>query len=187
MRNLISLAHISLDGFMAGPDGDMSFLSMTPEMGDLIYPLINTVDLSVYGRVTYQLMESYWPTLGDGPEVGAPERKHARWYNGVQKLVASRTLATASATTRIVRDDIVGALRAAKQEKGGDIMVFGSPTLMHTLIAADVIDTYQLTIQPVLVGRGTPLFANVEKQQRLQLRDTKTFSNGVIAARYARR
>jgi dihydrofolate reductase len=64
-------------------------------------------------------------------------------------------------------------------------MVFASPTLMHTLIAADVIDEYQLTIQPVLVGRGLPLFAQIESLRRLRLVDSRTFSNGVISAHYA--
>lgn len=170
MRNVISLAHLSLDGFMAGPNADMSFLSMNQEMFDHIYPLIRSVDLAVYGRITHELMESYWPDQLDAES--AHDREHARWYMAVDKLVASRR-----------HPDIVEAVRAAKHAPGGDIMVFASPTLMHTLIAADLIDTYQLTIHPVLVGDGLKLFPKLDRQ-KLALADSRTFSNGVIGVRY---
>ena len=80
MRNIISLAHISLDGFMAGPGGDIDFVVFNDELADHTYPLIASVDLAVYGRVTYELMEGYWPTAGDAPDAGAHTKSHARWY-----------------------------------------------------------------------------------------------------------
>ena len=80
MRNIIQLAHISLDGFMAGPGGDMSFITMDNEIADHIYPLIDSVDTAVYGRTTYQMMAGYWPTVVDDKDATANERKHARWY-----------------------------------------------------------------------------------------------------------
>src|SRR6266542_3768754 len=92
MRSIISLAHMSLDGFLAGPGGNMDFVAFDDELADYTYPLIETVDLSVYGRVTYELMQGYWPTAGDAPDAGAHTRSHARWYKGVKKIVASRTL-----------------------------------------------------------------------------------------------
>src|SRR5689334_20531677 len=120
MRNIISLAHISLDGFMAGPGGDMDFVVFNDELADHTYPLIENVDLAVYGRVTYQMMEGYWPTAGQAPDADAHTKSHARWYGGVEKLVASRTLAAPpSPKVRVVGDDIVGALRAERQKTGG--------------------------------------------------------------------
>lgn len=185
MRNIISLAHISLDGFMAGPGGDMSFITMDDEIGDYIYPIINSVDMAVYGRITYQMMEGYWPTAGDDPDAGPHARAHARWYNGVKKIVASRTLpASADPKVRVVGDDIVGALRVAKQQPGGDIMIFASPTLTHTLAGADLVDEWRLTLQPVVLGGGLPLFTRLEKRSQLELRSSKTFRSGVIAVHY---
>jgi len=185
MRNIISLAHISLDGFMAGPGGDMSFISFDAELQDHVYPLMATVDTAVYGRTTYRMMEDYWPGMVDATDAHA--RSHARWYRDVAKIVASRTLTVAKPNVRVVGDDIVGALRAEKQAAGGDIMIFASPTLTHTLAAADLVDEWQLTIQPAILGGGLPLFARVEPRAKLELRSSKAFGSGVIAVRYVTR
>jgi dihydrofolate reductase len=185
MRNIISLAHVSLDGFMAGPGGTMDFIVFNAELADHTYPLINSVDLAVYGRITYELMEGYWPTAGDPADADAHTRSHARWYKGVKKIVASRTLAASKTpNVRVVADDIVGALRAEKQKAGGDIMIFGSPTLTRALAAADLVDEWRLTLQPVIVGGGLPLFGKQETRTRLELRSSKTFGTGVIAVHY---
>jgi dihydrofolate reductase len=185
MRNLISLAHMSLDGFMTGPGGDMGFIVFDDELADHTYPLFGDVDLAVYGRVTYEMMEGYWPTAGDAPDAGAHTKSHARWYRGVRKLVASRTLtASKNPNVRVVGDDVVGALRVEKQKAGGDIMIFGSPTLTRALAAADLVDEWRLTLQPAIVGDGLPLFGKRENRTRLELRSAKTFGSGVIAVHY---
>ncbi len=186
MRNIIALAHISLDGFMTDAGGNIDFVVFNDELADHTYPLIGTVDLAVYGRVTYELMQSYWPTAGDAPDAGAHTKSHARWYGGVKKVVASRTLPPSKdPNVRVVGDDIVGALRAEKQAAGGDIMIFGSPTLTRALAAADLVDEWRLTLQPVIVGGGRPLFDKRDSRVRLELRSSKTFGSGVIAAHYA--
>ncbi|HEX4417615.1 MAG TPA: dihydrofolate reductase family protein [Kofleriaceae bacterium] len=185
MRNIISLAHISLDGFLAGPDGDMDFIVFDDELADHIYPLIDTVDTAVYGRVTYQMMEGYWPTAGDASDAGAHTKSHARWYNGVKKIVASRTLpASKDPKVQVVGEDIVGALRAEKQKAGGDIMIFGSPSLTRTLAAAELVDEWRITVQPVILGDGRSLFPKREQRAQLELRSSKTFRTGIIAAHY---
>src|SRR6185295_10153217 len=185
MRNIISLAHISLDGFLAGPDGDMDFITFNDELADHTYPLIAPVDTAVYGRVTYQMMEGYWPTAGDASDADAHTKSHARWYKGVKKIVASRTLpASKDPKLQVVGEDIVGALRAEKQKAGGDIMIFGSPSLTRTLAAAELVDEWRLTVQPVILGDGRSLFPKREKRAQLELRSSKTFSTGVIAAHY---
>jgi dihydrofolate reductase len=185
MRSIISLAHISLDGFMAGPGGDMSFVIFDSELADHTYPLMATADTAVYGRTTYQIMESHWPGELDASD--AHTRGHARWYRDVAKIVASRTLTESKPNVRVVGDDIVGALRAEKQKPGGDIMIFASPTLMHTLAAADLVDEWRLSIQPAIIGSGLSLFAHVEKRTKLELRSSKSFGSGVIAVHYVTR
>jgi dihydrofolate reductase len=185
MRNIISLAHISLDGFMAGPGGNIDFVVFSGELADHTYPLMGSVDLAVYGRVTYEMMEGYWPTAGDKPDASAHTKSHARWYSGVKKIVASRTLAVSkNPNVRVVGDDIVGALRTEKQKAGGDIMIFGSPTLTRALAAADLVDEWRLSLQPVILGGGLPLFGKREERTRLELRSSKTFGSGVIAVHY---
>jgi len=183
MRNVIQLAHISLDGFMAGPGGDMSFITMNQEIADYAYPLMDSVDTAVYGRTTYQMMQGYWPGQLDNKNATAHERKHARWYIDVAKLVASRTLPAGSdPKLKICKDDIVEQLAAEKRKPGGDIMIFASPTLVHTLAKHDLIDEWRINIQPVAIGGGLPLFSGHRTQ--LALRSTKTFSSGVIATHY---
>ena len=183
MRNVIQLAHISLDGFMAGPGGDMRFITMNEEIADHVYPMIASVDMAVYGRTTFQMMDGYWPEMVDNKDATAHERTHARWYVGVNKLVASRTLpASADPKVRICKNDIVEQLAAEKKKDGGDIMIFASPTLVHTLAKHDLIDEWRINIQPVAIGGGLPLFSGHRTQ--LVLRSTKTFSSGVIATHY---
>jgi dihydrofolate reductase len=131
------------------------------------------------------MMEGYWPTAGDAPDASAHTKKHARWYKDVKKIVASRTLpAPKDPTVRVVGDDIVGALRTEKQKPGGDIMIFGSSTLTRALAAADLVDEWRLSLQPVLLGGGLPLFGTREERTRLELRSSKTFGSGVIAVHY---
>jgi dihydrofolate reductase len=106
----------------------------------------------------------------------------------VKKLVASRTLAASKdPNVRVVGDDIVGALRAEKQKAGGEIMIFGSPTLTRALAAADLVDEWRLSLQPVILGGGLPLFGKREERTRLELRSSKTFGSGVIAVHYLAR
>lgn len=188
MRNVISLAHISLDGFLAGPDGSLDFVVFNDELADHTYPLIGSADTAVYGRVTYQLMEGYWPTAGEAADADAHTKSHARWYNGVKKIVASRTLPAPKDTkVRVVGEDIAGAVRAEKEKSGGDIMIFGSPSVTRTLAAADLVDEWRLTVQPVILGDGLPLFPRREKRTQLELRTSRTFATGVIAAHYVTR
>ena len=100
-------------------------------------------------------------------------------------IVASRTLAAPTIpNVRVVGDDILGALRAEKQKAGGDIMIFASPTLTRALAAADLVDEWRLSLQPVILGGGLPLFGKREERTRLALRSSKTFGSGVIAVHY---
>jgi len=184
MRNIISLAHISLDGFMTSPTGAMDFIVFNQELADHTYPLMETVDLAVYGRTTYEMMEGYWPTAGDEPNAGEHAKNHSRWYKGVKKFVASRTLSSKDPKVRVVGDDIVGALHAEKQKAGGDIMIFGSPSVTRALAAADLVDEWRLSLQPVIVGGGKSLFGAREQRARLELRSSKTFGSGVIAVHF---
>src|SRR6185503_8107255 len=87
MRSIIQLAHVSLDGYLAGPAGEMDFLTFDQEIADHIYPLMSSVDTGIYGRTTYQMMEGYWPGVLDDTNATGGEKAHARWYAGVKKIV----------------------------------------------------------------------------------------------------
>lgn len=184
MRSIIQLAHVSLDGYLAGPDGEMDFITFDQEIAEHVYPLIRTVDTSIYGRTTFEMMEGYWPSVLESADATQGEKGHARWYADVKKIVASRTLPAKTGQVTIVGDDIISVISAAKQEPGGDMMLFASPTLSHALSAAGLIDEWRLTWQPVIVGGGKPLFGGKEARSKLQLRSSKTFRSGVVATHH---
>jgi len=184
MRSIIQLAHVSLDGYLADPEGRMDFVTFDHEIAEHIYPLMRTVDTGLYGRTTFQMMESYWPSVLDSAKATAGEKGHARWYADVKKIVASRTLPARTGQVTIAGDDIVSVIAAAKQQPGGDMMIFASPTLSHALSAAGLIDEWRLTLQPVIVGGGLPLFGGKEARSKLELRSSRTFRCGVVATHH---
>ena len=184
MRSIIQLAHVSLDGYLADPDGDVRFVTIDDEITDYVHAFIHTADTGIYGRTTYQMMEGYWPSVLDDPKADDHSKTHARWYSAVKKIVASRTLPARTGQTTIVGDDVVAAIAAAKREPGGDMMIFASPTLSHALSAAGLIDEWRLTWQPVILGGGLPLWGGKEPRGKLELRSSKTFRSGVVATHH---
>jgi len=166
----------------------MDFITLDHEIAEYVYPLIRPADTSVYGRTTFEMMEGYWPSMLDSADATPGEKGHARWYAGVKKIVASRTLAPRTGQVTVAGDDIVSVIAAAKNEAGGDMMIFASPTLSHALSAAGLIDEWRLMWQPVIVGGGgLPLFGGKETRDRLELRSSHTFRSGVIATHHVRK
>lgn len=84
--------HVSLDGFVAGPDGEMSWIKVDQEIFDFVGERIEKTDTALYGRVTYEMMENYWPTAGDNPSASKHDLEHSKWYNNAHKIVLSRTM-----------------------------------------------------------------------------------------------
>jgi len=165
----------------------MDFITFDPEIADHIYPLMHTVDTAIYGRITYQVMAGYWPSMLDNTSASDGEKMHAGWYADVKKIVGSRTLPAQTGHTTIAGDDIVSVIAAAKQQPGGDLMIFASPPLSHALSAAGLIDEWRLTWQPAIIGGGLPLFGGQEARSKLELRSSKTFRSGVVATHHVRR
>jgi len=185
MRKLIVFMHASLDGLAAGPNGEMDWIVVNDEIFGFVEKLISPVRAALYGRVTYQMMEGYWPTAASQPNASRHDIEHARWYEQVEKIVLSRTLESArQPSTRIVRDDVARQVRDLKQQPGTDIVIFGSPGASHSLMAEGLIDEYWLFVNPVLVGRGMPVFAGLRDKAALKLLESKVFSSGVAFLRY---
>src|ERR1700749_4586713 len=107
MRKIISFMHISLDGFVAGPNGEMDWIKVDEEIFDHVGKRISESDTALYGRVTYQMMENYWPTAADGPTASKHDIEHSRWYKSVHKVVLSKTIKGAGlANTQIIKDNL---------------------------------------------------------------------------------
>src|SRR3954463_5471978 len=135
MRKVISFMHISLDGFVAGPNGEMDWIKVDDEIFDHVGKRISETDTALYGRVTYQMMESYWPAAGAEPTASRHDIEHSKWYNKVHKVVLSKSMKGADLpNTEIISDNISDRINEIKQQAGEDILLFGSPTATHSLI-----------------------------------------------------
>ena len=185
MRKVISFMHVSLDGFTTGPNGELEWAIVDEELNPYVDNLFRQVDTALYGRVTYQLMQSYWPTVLTDPEATPRDLAHARWVENVSKFVFSTTLPRADwKNTRLVKDQIAEEIASLKQQPGRDLMIFGSPRLTHTFMHLGLIDEYRLFLNPIVLGGGIPLFQDIKSWTKLQLLETKTFKAGVVGLHY---
>lgn len=190
MRKIISFMHLSLDGFVAGLNGEMDWVKVEEEIFDYVGKRINKTDTALYGRATYQMMENYWPTAGDVPNATKHDIEHSKWYKQVHKVVLSKTLKAGSLTnTEIISDDLSERIRDLKQSGGGgakDILLFGSPRATHALMQHNLIDGYWLFVNPVILGRGIPLYTDINGRIKLNLlTPSRQFTCGVTELNYA--
>src|SRR6187402_1971545 len=124
MRKIISFMHISLDGFVAGPNGEMDWIKVDQEIFDHVGKRISEGDTALYGRVTYEMMESYWPTAADKPTATKHDIEHSKWYSNVHKVVLSRTMQEEGLTnTTIISDNLSDQINEIKQQPGKDILL----------------------------------------------------------------
>ncbi|MFN8453196.1 MAG: dihydrofolate reductase family protein [Anaerolineae bacterium] len=185
MRKVVVFMHISLDGFAAGPNGELDWISYNEELERYAEEVVSTVGSPLYGRVTYHMMESYWPTVLTDPAASKHALEHAQWVENVPKIVFSKTLDQVEwNNTRLIKNNIAEEVAKLKQQPGKDLVIFGSPGLTHTFMRLGLIDEYRLTVNPVILGRGIPLFKNINDRIDLKLLETKTFQSGVIGLHY---
>ncbi len=188
MRKIISFMHISLDGFVAGPSGEMDWIKVDEEIFDYVGKRISRGDTALYGRVTYQMMENYWPAAGDKPTATRHDIEHSKWYNNVHKVVLSKTMKDEGLiNTTIIKDNLSDRINEIKESRnsGKDILLFGSPTATHSLIQLDLIDGYWLFVNPIILGRGVPLFVDIKAKIKLKLSTTtRQFNCGVTELNY---
>ncbi|WP_343671044.1 dihydrofolate reductase family protein [Chitinophaga sp.] len=185
MGRIVLFMHTSLDGFAAGKNGEMDWIHVDQEIFDFVAERINKTNTALYGRVTFQMMESYWPTAADQPGASKHDREHAAWYKSVHKVVLSNTLNQATLmNTTVIGKDYAAALRKLKEETTGEILLFGSPTTTHTLLAENLIDECWLFVNPTLLGEGIPVFKGIKEKQLLKLLKTHVFSSGVVCLYY---
>lgn len=177
--------HISLDGFVAGPNGEMNWIKVNEEIFDHVGERIKETDTALYGRVTYEMMENYWPNAGNAPGASKHDTEHSKWYNKTHKLVLSKTMKGASLkNTTIISDNLSNEINEIKQGEGSDILLFGSPTATHSLIQLNLIDGYWLFVNPIILGQGIPLFVSIKDKIKLKLLDSRQFSCGVTELNY---
>ena len=186
MRKVVFLMHVSLDGYVAGPNGEMDWIVYNDAVERAAHALHASTDAAIYGRVTYQMMANYWPTVLDDPASTPGAIAHARWLEGATKIVFSRTLDDVSwAGTRLIKDHIPEEMARLKQQPGKDMWLLGSPSIAQLFMRHGLIDEYRLNINPVVLGSGKPLFARPADALNLCLLDATPLEGGVVTLRYA--
>jgi dihydrofolate reductase len=197
-RRVVVAEFITLDGYMIGPDEDISWVidGFDPAMQeDVAVDLSTTFDLFVFGRVTYDIFAPYWPHAvpydeGDAlsPSEGKEDPRIIRALNDSPKLVFSTTLDEPEwANTRVVAGGLEDEIRRLKKEPGKAIGIQGSASIVHALARADLVDEYHLYQHPVLLGDGKLLFPAGHGRQNLDLTRLTRYDNGVVALTYERK
>ncbi|HKD77994.1 MAG TPA: dihydrofolate reductase family protein [Ktedonobacterales bacterium] len=188
MRKVISMIHLSLDGFTSGPNDELDWISYDDELEQYSHTMHAITDAVIWGRRTYQGMASYWLTVPGNPDSTPAELEHARFLENATKIVVSRTLDHIdwgdAQNTVLIKDNIAEEINNIKQQPGKDIWFLGSTALAQTFMMLDLIDEYRITLNPTVLGQGKLLFAGVTRNIPLKLLESKSFKSGVVALRY---
>ena len=179
MRKLIAAINVTLDGFCDHTAGIAD-----DEIHQHYNELLRNAGALLYGRITFQLMESYWPAIVEKPTGNKPIDEFAVLIDNIPKIVFSRTLKNvdwknSELKKELIKEDIL----ELKQQEGKDIFA-GSPGLIATFTQLGLIDEYQICVQPIILGKGLQLFKNINDRKNLKLLKTKIFRNGSITLYY---
>src|SRR5262245_40662313 len=184
MRKLIVFNHISLDGYFVDGNGDMSWAKadhQDAEWDAFVAGNASGGGVLVFGRITYEMMASFWPTpfaIENMPAV-------AEAMNRMPKVVFSRTMDKASwNNTTLVKGDLAAEIRKMKQSVGEDMVILGSGNVVSQLAEEGLIDEYHLVVNPIILGKGRTMFDGVKEKLRLKLIKTRAFGNGNVLLRY---
>ena len=180
MRKLFSFNMVTLDGFFEGPNGEIDWHNAdNQEFNEFAIEQTSAVDTLLFGRKTYHIMASYWPTetaISADPLI-------ADLMNRLSKIVFSRTLESVDwNNTRLVRENAQQEVQNLKMQPGKDMAIFGSANLISSLM--EVIDEHRVMVNPILLGQGNPLFKKSAHQTKLRLVDSRTFDSGNVLLSY---
>jgi dihydrofolate reductase len=182
-RRAIYSMGVSLDGFIAGPDGDIDWSAPDDELHRFHNEQARDTGVSLYGRRLYEAMR-YWETAEEAnPSAPEHELEFARIWKAMPRLVFSRTLEQVEGGAELVRADLAETVARLKAQPGGDIAV-GGAGLAAGLMPLGLIDEYRQFVYPVVLGAGTPFFPPLDARIKLRLAETRTFASGVVYVRY---
>jgi len=181
VRKIIVSNFVSLDGYIAGPNGELDWHIVNKEFLDYAEDMLNSVDTILFGRVTYEMMAAYWPK----PEPKANDPVIASKMNGLPKIVFSKTLDKVEwKNSTLVKDNIKETMLQLKQQPGKDIVILGSGSIVSAFTQMGIIDEYRIIINPVILGAGKTQFSESLDKKTLKLADMQRFSSGVIVLYY---
>jgi dihydrofolate reductase len=184
MPKLIVFNHVSLDGYFVSADGDMSWAHTRKdddEWNAFVAENASGGGALVFGRVTYQMMEGFWPT----PMAAQMMPEVAERMNNLPKIVFSKTLDEAMwNNTRLIKGDLVDETRKLKEEPGEGMTIMGSGTIVAQLARAGLIDEYHIVVNPIVLGAGRTLFDGLPEKLNLKLTKSRAFGNGCVYLSY---
>jgi dihydrofolate reductase len=184
MRKVIVTMWVTLDGFVAGPNGEMNWMGETDDEANGPYQddFVSAADTLLLGRATYESFAGSWPKVPDDPNAPEGLKAYARKLNDMRKIVFSKTLENVEWNNSTLRREVAPAeIMQLKQEPGRNIIIYGSASLVQTLTSLNLIDQYQLLLHPIALGNGKPLFKDHAK---LKLVNSTTHPSGVIELYY---
>ena len=187
MRKIIVTMWVTLDGYIAGPNGEMDWVGQFYDeaMGVYETALVSAADTLLLGRVTYQSFAGSWPKVPDNPGASPGEVVYARILNAMRKIVFSKTLDGVEwNNSQLVREVVPEDVERMKREPGRDMVIYGSASLAQTLTNLGLIDEYQLLVHPVVLGGGKSLFHGITNRKTLRLVNSKTHPSGVVLLTY---
>ena len=184
MRKLIYSMSVSLDGFIAGPDGDFDWGAPDEELHRFHNQRVREIGAHLLGRRLYETM-LYWETADENPSAAEVELEFARIWKSIPQIVFSKTLEQVVGNARLAGGSVAEEVAKLKEQPGKDLAV-GGAGLASTCIELGLVDEYQLFVYPVVVGGGTPFFPALEERIDLELVETRTFGSRVVYLRYRR-
>ena len=182
MRKLIYSMGVSLDGFIAGRNGEIDWGAPDEELHRFHNQQVREIGAHLCGRRLYETMV-YWETADENPSATEYELEFARIWQNLPKIVFSKTLEKVEGNARLVRDGVVEEVAKLNAQPGKDLAV-GGAGLASTLIELGLVDEYRLFVSPVVLGGGTPFFPALEERIDLELAETRTFGSRVVYVRY---
>jgi dihydrofolate reductase len=186
MRQLTLIVQTSLDGFVAGPNGEFDNFIGGEENLEFVCSITDEADAILLGRNSYQLINSFWPTAASKPGATKNEIKYSNWYNSVPKYVLSKTLETDKpANIYLIRENAGSKIEHLKQEPGKTILIFGSPTAVQPLFDQNLVDSFWMVVHPVIFGEGIPFFRDRKNVIKLGLMTSKQLSTGILCNKYS--
>lgn len=182
-RRIFVMNRITLDGFYAGPNGEIDWFIRDPAV-DLAAHEIIQPDTILFGRLTYQMFANVWPQVAEDDNAPEEARVTANELNQLHKIVYSRTLREVTwANSELAVDDLLPHVQQLRQDEGNDIIIFGSGSIVQQLMNAGLIDEYLLIVSPVVLGLGKSLFQDVQKSP-LNLIESRSFESGNVLIHY---
>lgn len=185
MRKIVVFNLLSLDGYFAGPEGDLDWHNVDDEFNKFAIEQTKTFGTIIFGRTTYQLFEGFWPKALRDPTTAPDDRQVAQNIEDVEKIVFSTTLEKVIWNkSKLLKKIDPKEIQQLKEQEGGDMVIFGSGTIVQAMTKLGLIDEYRLMINPVILGKGKQMFTNLKERLTLKLIQTRTFGNGNVLLYY---